>query len=135
MKKIVIIFRFISFLFLFCIMGHIIDYLTVDDSESQSRIMINDMYLEEDNIDVLFLGSSHCYHSFDPYLADKLLGANTFNAGTATQNLDGTFTLLKEVEKENNISVVCLELYYSIANEPLYRERVDMTSTYIISIL
>lgn len=130
LKRTIVIAIFIYFSFL---IGKIMDYVLVDDTQSQSRIVLHDMYNEKENIDVLFLGSSHCYHSFDPILADELLQVNTFNAGTATQNLDGSLVLLKEVNKSHDISKVILELYYTIGYEPLYKERTDMTSTYVIS--
>lgn len=125
--------RFIVCGIIFILMGYSIEFLTVDDANMESRVVINEMYEQQENIDILILGSSHAYHSFDPYILSASLGKNVFVAGTSAQELDGTLILLQEADKENEIEAVVLELYYSMAMEPRYKERTELTSTYLIS--
>lgn len=125
--------RFIVCGIIFILMGYSIEFLTIDDANMESRVVINEMYEQQENIDILILGSSHAYHSFDPYILSAGLGKNVFVAGTSAQELDGSLILLQEADKKNEIEKVVLELYYSMAMEPKYKERTELTSTYLIA--
>lgn len=135
MKKMKMTISILAFIFLFVFCGKVLAYLLVDDTTwySSSRIMMHEFYTQEENIDILFVGSSHCYRSFVPEITDKILGGNTFNAGSSSQGLDGSLALIKEAVKNNQLKQVYLEVYYMIAMYTDYEERTDMTSTYIIS--
>ncbi|MFI3214775.1 MAG: hypothetical protein R3Y24_15785 [Eubacteriales bacterium] len=65
----------------------------------------------------------------------KFGGGNTFNAGTAMQPLDASYTILKECGKENELEEVYLELFFAVASRPEYQEREgsDMTRVYTVS--
>lgn len=133
MKRIIKILAVIIF-FLFCIFGmdRALKYLFVDDVNSQSRITLHELYTSEDNIDVLFLGSSHCMRTFNCEIGDKLLESNTFNCGTSSQFLDGSYAMLAETGKSNDLQEVWIELYYGQLGR-LNQERTEMTATYILS--
>ncbi len=103
-----------------------------DDTKSYTRIMFHEIYESEENIDTLLLGSSHCYRTLNPAILDASLGPHTFNGGTSAQSLDGTYTILKEVGKTNQLSHVYVELYYGIRGFST-KDRDDLTKTYIIS--
>lgn len=117
-------------LFVFC--GKFFRYILIDDTASYTRITFHEMY-EQDNIDVLFVGSSHCYRAFVPRILDEELGMNTFNVGTSSQNLDGSYMVIQEAARYNDIKHIYLELYYNVAFSPAYKSRTEMTQTYIIS--
>lgn len=120
---------------LFCVLliatGKILRYILTDDTKSYTRVTYHEMY-EQDNIDVLFVGSSHCYRSFVPEILDEKLGQNTFNAGSSSQFLDGSYMLIKEAVRNNNVKHVYLEIYFGCAFD-VKKERTTLTSTYIIS--
>ena len=103
---------------LFCVMfigcGEFFRYILIDDTGSYTRITFHEMY-EQENIDVLFVGSSHCYRSFIPEIFDDELGIASFNGGTSSQNLDGSYMVIKEAARYNDIKHVYLELYYNCA--------------------
>lgn len=126
--------RIIAFL-LFCVTligcGKLFRYILIDDTASYTRVTFHEMY-EQDNIDILFVGSSHCYRSFIPEIFDKELGKNTFNVGTSSQSLDGSYMVIKEAARYHDIEHIYLELYYNCAFEN-YKNRTDMIQTYIIS--
>lgn len=108
-------------------------YLVTDDVYSYTRIMMHQLYESDTNIDVLFLGSSHVYRSLIPEITDAGLNAYTFNGGSSSQQMDGSYALLCEAIDHHDISTVYLELYYAIACSPAWNDRTDMTSTYILS--
>lgn len=126
--------RIICFL-LFCSLlvgiGKLFRYLLVDDTASYTRITFHEMY-EQDNIDVLFVGSSHCDRSFIPEIFDEKLGLNTFNGGTSAQHLDSSYLVIKEAAKYNDIKHIYLELYFSLASHT-YKDRTELTQFYIIA--
>lgn len=105
-------------------------FLLIDDTESYTRITLHEMY-EQDNIDVLFLGSSHSYRSIVPDIMDQEWQVNTFNCGTSSQQTIASYHLLKEAEKRNEISRVYMEIYYDILNDN--EEYRSPTAAYIVS--
>ncbi len=122
---------------LFCLLligcGKFFRYILIDDINSYTRVTFHEMY-EQDNIDVLFVGSSHCYRSFIPEIFDKELRLNTFNGGTSSQMLDGSRMVIKEAARYYDVQHIYLELYYNQAfSASSYQDRTDMTQTYIIS--
>ncbi|SES26093.1 hypothetical protein SAMN04487884_12563 [Butyrivibrio fibrisolvens] len=108
-------------------------YILIDDSRSYTRIMMHQLYESDENIDVLFVGSSHVYRTFIPEITDKEFGVYTFNAGSSSQYMDGSFAVIKEAAKNNDIKHIFLEMYYGVASGGTYSERTGLTSTYIIS--
>lgn len=108
------------------------EFILVDNIDVFTRLMIHELYKTEDNIDVLFIGSSHCYRSLNPEITDQYMGCNTFNAGTSAQGLDGSYALLVEAGKHNDLKQVYLEMYYGVQGIE-YKDRTEMTQTYIIS--
>ena len=132
MKKIKTFFSCIIFLVLMLLVNEFFHYLLIDDTKSYTRIMMHEMYESEENIDVLFLGSSHCYRSLNPEITDEVFGAHTFNGGSSLQGLDTTYSLLVEADKKHNLKEVYVELYCGITAET-FSNRGDLTATYLIS--
>ena len=126
-----IIISLLLFCTVFVLCGKIMRYLVTDDTRSYTRVTFHELY-EQDNIDVLFAGSSHCYRSFVPELLDRELGLNTFNAGTSSQGMDGSMMVIRETAKYNRLQHVYLELYFNRAFDTR-KNRTQMTQTYIIS--
>lgn len=62
-----------------------------------------------EKLDVLFLGSSHAYRSFDPRIF-RSKGLTTFNLGTSGQDLYGSYYLLKHFILEKAPKCVVLEV-------------------------
>lgn len=110
-----------------------LNYILVDDTKSYTRITMHELYEAEENIDILFVGSSHCYCGLDPRITDEIFQCNTFNGGSSSQGLDGSLQIIKETDKANDIKHIYLEVYYEVAMLPEYDERTQMTQTYIIS--
>ena len=79
------------------------------------RILWYNYYTETDNIDNLFLGSSHVYHGINPFLSDELNGGNNFNLASNSQRLNGTYYLLREANEDHHLSHVYLDLYYGVS--------------------
>ncbi len=131
-KKITSVAACLIFCCFFVLCGKLFRYILIDDTASYTRVMFHEMYAQ-DNIDILFVGSSHCYRTFVPEIFDNSLnGKNTFNAGTSSQNLDGSLMVIREASKYNDIEHIYLEMFYEVAFSK-YKERTEMTGTYIVS--
>ncbi len=89
---------------------------------------MNEMYDSKENIDVLFLGSSHCYKSLDPDLADSLLGENAFNAGSSVQGMNTSYYLLKEITEYHKLKTVYLDTNFAV-----YRVKEDDANIFTVS--
>ena len=120
------------FIALFVLCGNLFRYLLVDDTDSYTRLMMHEFYGQK-NIDILFVGSSHCYGSLDPEVTDEIFGMNTFNAGSSLQALDASYALIREAADLYDVKQVYLEMYYLMMGNDDYRDREDMTGTYIVS--
>lgn len=131
-KKIKTVVACMIFFALFAGCGKFFHYILVDDTTSFTRLTFHEMY-EQDNIDVLFVGSSHCYRAFNPEVFDKELGMNTFNVGTSSQELDGSYMIIQEAAKYNDIKHIYLDLYYRMGVRGRRKDREYLTMTYIIS--
>lgn len=115
MKKFV--YKLLAFGFLLLALSPAANFLLFDDIHSYTRMMLEEMYHYDGNIDTLFVGSSHVYRSFDPRIADRMLGRKTFNAGSSSQGIDTSYYLLKEVAARNRLQTVYLDLYYAVLQD------------------
>ena len=103
-----------------------LNYIYMDWSEL-GRALWHSYYNEKENIDYLYLGSSHVYRGVNPFRLDELNGGNNFNMASSSQFMNGSYYLLKEVEKHHNIKHVYLDMYYAISNGEgwRYKDRPD----------
>jgi hypothetical protein len=99
-------------LLLTALLVHACNYLLVDDTESYTRLTMHELYETEENIDTLFLGSSHCFRAYDPELFTELTGKTSFNLGSSAQNYDTSYYLLREACRYNEIQTVYLDMHY-----------------------
>ncbi len=88
------------------------NYLYVDDTDEFARYMLHEFYEEEENIDRLYIGTSHVFCGVNPVLLDEINGDNNFNLATGTQQLIASYYLLREADRIHNLDKVYLELYY-----------------------
>lgn len=121
------------FFCLFILVGKVLFFLLYDDSQIYTRTMMKELYSTEENIDALFMGSSHSYMSIYPSAADEKLKMYSFNTGSSAQCPDGTYALLKEVDKDNEIKVAFLEVYYGVIGDHKFKDRSNLVSTYLIT--
>ena len=86
-------------------------YLNPDDSNLE-RIFWHNFYEDEGKIDNIYLGSSHVFCDLNPNILDDINGQYNFNMATPGQLLNGSYYILKEADRINELSNVYLELYY-----------------------
>lgn len=110
--------KFIAFLLVCAIVAQGIGYLVIP-AKSYTRILFHDLYTEYDslndnkNIDLVFLGTSHAYRTFNTNYFDQKLRLNSYNFGTSQQTLPGSYYVLNEILKTNKPKQVVFELTYT----------------------
>ncbi|MCM1124543.1 MAG: SGNH/GDSL hydrolase family protein [Eubacterium sp.] len=102
------------------------------EAEGDYRATWHSYYQAEGSITNLYLGSSHIQRNVDPRILDTMTGENNFDFGTSFQRLNGTFFLLREAEKKNDLKHVYIELYYECSVKD-YFDGIDPIDTDHIS--
>lgn len=74
------------------------NYLMANEN-TYTRVMMHEMYTDEQPIDMVFSGGSIVYRHFDPDIWDQTLGMHTFNLGSSSQTPDASYYLMKELFK------------------------------------
>ncbi len=78
----------------------------------------NDFYaLPKNSLDMVFLGSSHSYCTFDPEIFDTALGTESFQLGMPLQHMDTTYYTLREVLNYQKPKCVVLEVYWDMLDD------------------
>ena len=94
-------------------------------ANAYTRIQFHDLYdkygANGENMDLVFIGTSHAYRCFDPQIFDEKLGVNSYNFGTSMQTISTSYYLLKEILKTNTPKQVVFELTYTCFNDKDHR--------------
>lgn len=107
------ILELLSALFLFVVAVHVQNYIYVNPDDScLERILWHDFYEDNGRIDNVYLGSSHVFCALNPTILDDVNGQYNFNLATPGQLLNGTYYILREANRNNDLKHVYVELYY-----------------------
>ena len=105
-------------MFCFCKIADILNFLYKDaESGRWERFIMHHFYEKEENIDNLYLGSSHLYCAVNPLILDEKNEEVNFNLSTGSQKFSESYLLLQEADKRHDIRRVYLEMYYSVHTE------------------
>lgn len=137
MNKRTVMFKVFWFLVWSVAIIEVLNFLLVQDpaelTSAGERIMMHEFYNQDENIDVLLLGSSHVYCSMDPRMLDERTGKNTFVASSSGQTMDVSLVLLQKAIKEYEIEEVYLEMYFEIMSPVPYHERENLFYQYTVA--
>jgi len=128
MKKVIIV---IVTILLFILIFDKLSLLFVRKGNGYGTDVLNFYKQEKNSIDILFLGSSHAYSSFNPYLIKEKTGLNGYNFSTQQQPLWITYYYLKEALKYQNPKYIVLEVHMAVvgdqdfAEESVNRDAID----------
>lgn len=110
--------KFYIKIIIFCIIFIALDnaigmLLNLVKNQRSIEIGMNEFYVENKNLDLIFLGSSHAYRHFDPDIFDNKLNINSFNFGSSGQNPTTTYFLIKEIFDQKNIpKMIIYDMYW-----------------------
>ncbi len=100
-----------SFLVFFIILNIVLSFV-LEPARSASGFMW-ESYYEQEEIDMLFVGSSLCQGTFDPYIFDECMGVNSMNMGTPLQAVPQTVRALETALKDHDIKTVIFGMGFS----------------------
>ena len=110
MKKVI---RGIAFLIIsVMVIARVYDVLKWKDTSGDYLSSTRQLYATEDNLmELVFLGSSHCYCGINPDILWGDYGYAAFNMTISGQDKMSTYYHLKELLKTQSPKVVCVELW------------------------
>ncbi len=86
----------------------------------------HDFYaMKKDSLDLLFIGSSHSYCTFDPEIIDQELNINSYQLGMPSQLPDASYYTLREALRSQSPKTVVMEVYWEILNLGFEMKQVD----------
>lgn len=87
-------------------------------SQKITKYQMQDFYsLPENSLDILILGSSHAMCTYDPMRIEQAFGKSAFNLGTALQQPDTSFFLLREVLKTQKPKYLIYDVYFKVLQD------------------
>lgn len=104
---------------LFCVMAAVLylylyRVLSWKDTGGDYQSAMDTFYtLDEDVVDVAFLGSSHCYCAVNTAILWEQYGIAAYSLSISGQDMASSYFCLKEMLKTQRPRVVCVEMYYS----------------------
>lgn len=81
----------------------------------------------DNNLDLLFIGSSHCYRTFDTRAYDTA-GYHSFNLGSSNQTLSQTYALLERYLRRISPQLVVIEVHPDIMGDSGDESAIDILS-------
>ncbi|MGL6115585.1 MAG: hypothetical protein ACRC1R_11265, partial [Cetobacterium sp.] len=81
------------------------------------RKTFNILNFNKDKIDLLFIGSSHSYSTFNTRIFDNKLKINSYALSSDAQPIEASYYLLKEFYKKRTTQIVVFELYGLLIEE------------------
>ncbi len=86
-------------------------------ASAQNKINVFSQHRFEDfynskNLDLIFVGSSHSYCTFDPEIFNTKLDLNSYQLGMPGQTPDSTYYTLLEILNYQKPKVIVMELFY-----------------------
>lgn len=127
------IIKFIVFVLILAGINRVLEYILVEDYEDEFRARMHEMYNQE-NIDTLFLGSSHVFCSTDPRILEQMWEEDVYIAASSVQKPDVSYYLLKEAAKYYDLDRVFLDMYYFQFREEDSAERNSELLKYVYAI-
>ena len=86
----------------------------------------NDFYaLPPESLDLVFIGSSHSYCTFDPLLIDAALGTESFQMGMPLQFPDASYYTLREILNYQRPKTVVMEIYWGVMSTDFDMKQAD----------
>ncbi|WP_224994260.1 SGNH/GDSL hydrolase family protein [Cesiribacter sp. SM1] len=102
------------------------NFHTTSGGYGQLLLRLREVKTIED-VDILFIGSSHVYRGFDPREFEKH-GYTSFNLGSTSQTPYNSYYLLREYLPTTNPEMVVLDLYWNMLVQDGLESTIDIIS-------
>lgn len=107
--------------------GNHFEYLSnKNQSSTYAKQVLNTFYHDAKEVDLIFLGSSHSYCTFDPEYFDKNTDLYSYQLGTPLQHPDTSYYMMKEVLNYKKPKVMVFEIYWDMLDDEFESKQSDM---------
>lgn len=84
--------------------------------------------LDDEELDIVFLGSSHCYCTFSPQIIDDIIGKKSVQLGSGAMDMVGIYYYIQEIFRFQSPEVVVIEAYSFIDRDIWWDEETILIS-------
>ena len=81
--------------------------------------------MPDHTVDLVFLGSSHSFCTFDPEKIDEVMGTNSFQLGMPLQHPDASYFMFREVLRTQSPGTVIVTLSWSLLQDDFSMQQID----------
>lgn len=120
------IFVIIVFILLSIIGNHFEKISNENQNLTYAKQALDTFYKETKEVDLIFLGSSHSYCTFDPEYFDEHMGVYSYQLGTPLQHPDTSYYMMKEVLENKSPKSLVLEVYWDMLDDEFELKQADM---------
>jgi hypothetical protein len=106
-------------LFVFIIVNAIITviyeyptYKSVKNKTNRNYLKWEAIHQNENTFDIVILGTSRAYASFNPIIIDSVLNTNSYNMATSAQDIAETYYSLQEIFEYQKPKYIVLDLFF-----------------------
>lgn len=107
----------------------ILDFVVTDDTYSMTRITFHEFYKME-KIDSIYVGASHTFKGINAKQLSENLNQEVFTLSTSSQNVSGSYYILKEATEQYDLENIYLEISPAVMKN---ERKEGTTRVYIIS--
>jgi len=125
----VIVFSIIVFIILIFIGNRFEQISKQNKNSTYAKQALNSFYADARDVDLIFLGSSHSYCTFDPEYFDVHMGIYSYQLGTPLQHPDTSYYMLREILYGSNPKKpkkVVFEIYWDMIDDKFELKQADM---------
>lgn len=89
----------------------------IEQGIHKNQLKWSDMHQNKNDYDIIILGSSRAYTSYNPNILDSILEMKSYNMGTSAQDIAESYYMLEEILEYQNPKYVVLDLFFPSADE------------------
>lgn len=122
MKKFLTQFAFglLTFIIVNVIIAVIYEYPTyksVKEKTNRNYLKWSAIHNNQNTFDLIIIGTSRAYASFNPVIIDSVLNTNSYNMATSAQDIAETYYSLQEIFEYQQPKYVVLDLFFQASDE------------------
>jgi hypothetical protein len=92
-------------------------YKSVQNQTNRNYLKWEAIHQNENSIDLVIIGTSRTYASFNPTIIDSVLHTNSYNMATSAQDIAETYYSLQEIFEYQNPKYVILDLFFQTSDD------------------
>ncbi|WP_405571294.1 hypothetical protein [Winogradskyella sp. Asnod2-B02-A] len=92
-------------------------YKSVQNETNRNYLKWEAIHQNQNTFDLIFIGTSRSYTSFNPKIIDSALQTNSYNMSTSAQDIAETYFALEEIFEYQKPKYVVLDLFFQTADD------------------